>query len=222
MGGRRRSEDARRAILAATAALLRERPLAEITVEAIAAAAGTSKTTIYRWWPHKDVLALDAVLEEWASGRPVDVDLGNLRDDLSAIVVRWVHRLRQDPFGRVVAGLVAELQRDDAVFRALYHEHFSRLRREPARAALERAIARGEIAKNTDIELTLDMLYGPIYHRLLHMHAPLSDRFASDVVATVVRGLSSPAATCHGAPGRASASPRRSSSRRRGCPGTNG
>jgi AcrR family transcriptional regulator len=214
MGGRRRSEDARRAILAATAALLRERPLADITVEAIAGRAGTGKATIYRWWPRKEVIAIDAVLEEWPSGRPVDVDLGNLREDLWAIIVPWVRCLAGDPFGRVIAGLVAELQRDDGVFRDVYHEHFSEPRRAPARAALERAIERGEIAKSSDIELALDLLYGPIYHRLLHMHAPLTEGFAEDVVEAVVGGLAVPAAPGH----RISCGTRRSR-RPRGCPG---
>jgi AcrR family transcriptional regulator len=187
--GRPRSEDARRAILAATAALLDERPLADLTVEAIAARAGTSKATIYRWWPGKEVLALDAVKEEWSAVAPVDADKGSLREDLLAIVVPWVRLLRRHPFGRVVAGLVAELQRDENGFRDVYREQFVTPRREPARAALRRAIERGEIPEDTDVELALDLIYGPIYHRLLHMHAPLTERFAANVVTAVVRAL---------------------------------
>jgi AcrR family transcriptional regulator len=218
MGGRPRSEDARRAILAAIADLLRERPLANITVEAIAARAGTGKATIYRWWSSKETLALDAVLEEWSSGRPDDADLGNLRDDLRAIVVPWVHRLGEDPFGRVVAGLVAQMQRDNGGLRNAYHERFSKPRRAPARAALERAIERGEIGKGTDLELALDLLYGPIYHRLLHMHAPLDEDFASQLVERVVRALAVSRTACRRRPFAAS----RRSRRGRGCPGASG
>jgi AcrR family transcriptional regulator len=203
MGGRPRSEDARRAILAATAALLRERSLSDITVEAIAALAGTGKATIYRWWPGKEVLALDAVLEEWSCGLPDHADHGNLRDDLAAIVVPWVRRLDEHAFARLVLPLVAELQRRDGAFSDLYHERFSGRRRAPARAALERAAKRGEIAESTDLEFALDLLYGPIYHRLLHMHAPLTDAFASDVVDTVVRGLAVRPLPCRWAPGTA-------------------
>jgi AcrR family transcriptional regulator len=187
--GRPRSEDARRAILAATAELLHERPLADVSVDAIAARAGTSKATIYRWWSGKDVLALDAVLAEWSTVEPADADRGNLRDDLLAVVLPWVRLLRRHPFGRVVAGLVGELQRDNGDFRDVYREQFVTPRREPARAALRRAIDRGEIRSDTDVELALDLVYGPIYHRLLHMHAPLTERFASNVVTTVVRAL---------------------------------
>jgi AcrR family transcriptional regulator len=187
--GRPRSEDARRAILTATAELLHERPLSDISVDAIAERAGASKATIYRWWPGKQVVALDAVLAEWSTVAPADSDHGNLRDDLLAIVVPWVRLLRRHPFGRVVAGLVAELQRDDGDFRDVYREQFVSPRREPARGALRRAIERGEIAPDTDVELALDLIYGPIYHRLLHMHAPLTERFATDVVTAVVRAL---------------------------------
>lgn len=52
-----------------------------------------------------------------------------------------------------------------------------------------RAIERGENPANTNIDIALDLLYGPLYHRLLHGHAPLNDRFVKDVVETALRGI---------------------------------
>ena len=188
--GRPRSEKSQRAILAAAGDLLRERPLSEISMDAVAERAGASKATIYRWWPSKELLALDAMFSEWASPLPHDIDKGTLRDDLRALVLPWVRRLRSAPFGRVVAALTVQLHNDRA-FREAYQTRFVEPRRAPGRVAFERAAKRGEIAADTDVDLALDMLYGPIYHRLLHGHAPLTERFAQQVVDAVVAAISS-------------------------------
>jgi AcrR family transcriptional regulator len=188
--GRPRSEKSQRAILAAAGELLHERPLSEISMDAVAERAGASKATIYRWWPSKELLALDAVFSEWASPRPAEIDEGTLRDDLRALILPWVRRLGSAPFGRVVAALTVELHSDPS-FREAYHSHFVEPRRAPGRAAFERAANRGEIAADTDVELALDLLYGPIYHRLLNLHAPLDERFAGAVVESVLSALGS-------------------------------
>jgi hypothetical protein len=54
---------------------------------------------------------------------------------------------------------------------------------------LDRAVARGEIPAETDYEVVLDLMFGAAYHRLLHGHQPLTDRFAQQVVGYVVAGL---------------------------------
>jgi Tetracyclin repressor-like, C-terminal domain len=91
-----------------------------------------------------------------------------------------------------VAALVAEAQTDPA-FAARYRTRFVEPRRDEGRAILRRAIARGEIPAGTRVEVALDLLYGPVYHRFLHGHAPLNDRFVRDVVDTVLAGLAAPA-----------------------------
>jgi hypothetical protein len=88
----------------------------------------------------------------------------------------------------VVAELVAEAQTDPE-FASIYHARFVAPRREPARALLRRAIDRRELPPNIDVDLALDLVYGPLYHRLLHGHAPLNDRFVRDVVDAVLAGL---------------------------------
>ena len=83
----------------------------------------------------------------------------------------WLRQLKQKPYGRVIAGLVAEAQTDPE-FGQLYRQHFVKPRRAATRHLLQRAIERREIPADTNLDVTLDLLYGPIYHRLLHGHAP--------------------------------------------------
>jgi AcrR family transcriptional regulator len=191
--GRPRSERARRAILQAAADLLLDEGSAQVSMEAVAERAGVSKATIYRWWPSKERLALDALLE-WAGTGRAPRDTGSLRGDLLALVRPWVREIRRRPFGRVTAALVTAAQSDPA-FAEDYRRHFVEQRRAPMRAAFERAIARGEAPADLDIEVALDLIYGPIYHRLLHGHAALTERFAVKVIELALDGiLSSPPA----------------------------
>ena len=186
--GRPRSEKAREAILAAAAELLLERGLGSVSMDAVAEQAGVSKATIYRWWPTKESLALDALYHEWAAARPAARETGSLRGDLLSLLRPWVRLVGKRPYGRVIAALVAEAQSDPA-FAKQYGERFVEPRRDQARPILTRAIESGELPPRTDVELALDLLYGPLYHRLLHDHAPLTERFLRDVVDTVLAGL---------------------------------
>lgn len=192
--GRPRSEKARKAILDAAAELLLAQGLEAVSMDAVADRAGVSKATIYRWWPTKETLALEALYQEWDTTRPSPPDKGSLRGDLLALLLPWIRRVRARPYGRVVAALITEAQTDPE-FATEYHARFVERRREPARALFKRAIERREIPADTNVELALDLLYGPLYHRLLHGHAPLNDRFVQDVVETALAGLgSAPAA----------------------------
>jgi AcrR family transcriptional regulator len=186
--GRPRSEKARQAILAAAAELLLARGLSAVSMDAVAQQAGVSKATIYRWWPTKETLALDALYTEWAGARPSPRDTGSLRDDLLSLLRPWARLASSRPYGRVIAALITEAQTDPA-FAAEYRERFVEPRRDQARAIFRRAIERGEIPADTKIEVALDILYGPFYHRLLHGHAPLNERFVRDVIDTALGGI---------------------------------
>jgi AcrR family transcriptional regulator len=184
--GRPRSEKARKAILEAAMDLLFDRGLRAMSMDDVAKQAGVSKATIYRWWPSKELLAVDALFSEWAASLPnAERDTGTLRGDLLASFRPWLRQLNAKPFGRVIAGLVAEAQTDPE-FGQLYREHFVQPRRNATRPLLLRAIERGEIAPDTNLDVALDLLYGPIYHRLLHGHGPINDRFVQQVIDAVI------------------------------------
>lgn len=186
--GRPRSERARTAIVAAAAELLLQHGLAGVTMDAVAERAGVSKATIYRWWPSKELLAVDALYDEWAGASPGTGDTGSLRGDLLALLGPWVRLLGKRPYGRVIAALVTVAQTDPA-FAEEYRARFVQPRRDQARAIFARAVERGEIPAVTNVELALDLLYGPIYHRLLHGHAALDEHFARDVIGAALDGV---------------------------------
>ena len=186
--GRPRSEKARLAILEAAAELLLARGLSAVSMDAVAERAGVSKATIYRWWPTKETLALDALYNEWAAAQPPTRSTGTLRGDLLALLRPWVRLTGSRPYGRVIGALITEAQTDPA-FAEIYRSRFVEPRRDQARAIFRAAIERGEIPADTKIEVGIDMLYGPLYHRLLHGHAPLNERFLRDVVDTTLGGI---------------------------------
>ncbi|MDT4994777.1 MAG: hypothetical protein QOH97_4669 [Actinoplanes sp.] len=186
--GRPRSEAARRAILDAAATLLLTHGLAAVTMDAVAERAGVSKATIYRWWPTKETLALDALYIEWATAQPRTRDTGTLRGDLLALLRPWTRRVGSRPYARIIAALITQAHTDPA-FASQYHQGFVEPRRDQVRTIFQRAVERGEIPPNTNIEVAIDLLYGPLYHRLLHGHAPLNDRFTTNVIDMALHGI---------------------------------
>ena len=186
--GRPRSEKAHKAILDAAAELQLARGLSAVSMDAVAERAGVSKATIYRWWPTKETLALDALYTEWAAVQPYPRDTGSLRGDLLALLRPWTRLVRSRPYARVITALLTEAQ-TDPVFAAEYRQRLVEPRRDQARAVFRRAMERGEIPASTDIEVAVDLVYGPLWHRLLHGHAPLNDRFTRSVIDTALSGI---------------------------------
>jgi len=180
--GRPRSEATRLAILAAAIDELTERGYAQLSIEGIAARAGAGKQTIYRWWPSRADVVLDALLDEAASRITVP-DEGSLHADLDAFLAATFRQRGQRP---VLVGLMAEALLDP-VFAAQFRDRFLFGRRDALRAVLTRASARGEIAADVDPELLLDVVFGVLWYRLLLDHAPLDDDAGRQLAALVVR-----------------------------------
>ena len=185
--GRPRSEQADRAILAAAAQILAERGLSGMSIEEVASRAGVGKTTIYRRWTSRGTLALDAFLAEFQGQQPLP-DTGTLRGDLLAALRAWIRAVTRTSAGPILAGLIAEAQRDPELAVAWRVRVVERLRSQH-KIMLDRAVERGEISAGTDYEVVLDLLFGAAYHRLLHGHQPLTDRFARQVVDLVIAGI---------------------------------
>lgn len=189
---RPRGELAKVAILRAASELLAERGLRQMTIEDVAARAGVGKSTIYRRWPSKGSLALEAFLDDFLSTQPA-VNTGSLEGDLRKALGAWVTTVNGTSTGRSLACLIAEVQLDPEMGFA-WRENFLEVVRAQHRQIVVHAIARGEIPSDSDANLLIDMLFGPAYHRLLHGHLGLTQEFVEGDVAMVVAGAQAGAA----------------------------
>jgi AcrR family transcriptional regulator len=185
--GRRRSERSHEAIIAATQQLLVERSYPELTIEGIAARAGVGKQTIYRWWPSKAALVLEAYLAG-SEAVPLPVDGTTAREDVRALLGWLIAVLAQPIGGHVVAGLVGDLQHDADLAEG-FHRDVVPARREAMLAALEHGRERGEIRADADLDLAVDALHGAVFYRLLLSGEPLSDDFADRLAEQALTGL---------------------------------
>jgi AcrR family transcriptional regulator len=158
--------------------MLQESGFADLSIEAIAAAAGVGKATIYRWWPTKATLVAEAFSNS-ADQELRFPDTGSLRTDMTQ-QMRQLARVFRSRRGRIVAALLGGGQSDAELLEA-FRERFMLPRRNEAYETLRRGIRRGEIAEDTDLDLVLDALYGPMYMRFLIRHDSLTDEFVTNI-----------------------------------------
>lgn len=170
----------------AASTLLSERGLDAMTIEDVAALAGVGKSSIYRRWPTKGTLALDAFLVDFLAQQP-PVDNGNLEDDLREALTLWATAVVDTPTGRALVGLVAEAQHDKDLSRGWIERVMTPVR-DQHRAMVTRAIGRGEIPAESDVDVIMDLLYGAAYHRLLQGHLVITPEFIDSVARIVAEG----------------------------------
>jgi AcrR family transcriptional regulator len=182
----RRRESSRLAILHATLALCREHGYARLSIEAIAARAGVGKQTIYRWWPSKGAVLLEA-LDREATGWAAFPDTGDLVADMRTTINDVVRFQADLHLGPPVAALIAEAQQDPSIGPLLL-ERFFGPRRAPIVERLWRAQQAGELPDTLDVEAVLEVVFGALFHRLLLRSGPLDGAYASFVVDTVFAG----------------------------------
>jgi AcrR family transcriptional regulator len=183
----RRNARAQAAILATTRELIREIGYDKMSIEGIAAAAGVGKQTIYRWWPSKAAVVLDA----WAPEVQQHLIFPNT-EDLAADIkteLKSASDLSNDPdFGPSFRALVAESQHDQTLATQLLERIFWP-RVEAAKERLRAAQDDGQLAAAVDLDVVVDLLYGAFYYRYLLRAAPLTHEHADAVVDAVLDGI---------------------------------
>jgi AcrR family transcriptional regulator len=185
--GRPRSEESRQSILRSTLKLLKQPGgFPELSIEAIAADANVGKTTVYRWWPTKAALVADSFFAS-AEDELQFPNTGSVQRDMSLQMRRVIRIFRSDR-GKVVAALLAGGQSDPDLLEA-FRERFMWPKRRQAYQTLQRGIDRGELPADSDKDLILDSLYGPIYMRFLIRHDKLAESFADEICSLVLQGL---------------------------------
>ena len=170
--GRRRNEAAREAILRATVELMRAGQVGDLTIDAIAERAGVGRQTIYRWWPSKDTVMVDAMTGLAREIVPVH-DTGVLAADLTDFLMDSFAALEDPGMVRALRQMASAAQRDEHAAAVL--AEFTAQRRAALRAVLERGRDQGELDPDGDLDMLVDMAYGVLWYRLLVGHAPLDD-----------------------------------------------
>ncbi|MGP9681770.1 TetR/AcrR family transcriptional regulator [Brachybacterium sp. AOP3-A1-3] len=186
----RRSDRARRAILAATRDLVAEVGYSRLSIEGIASAAGVGKQTIYRWWRSKAEVLFDAILDvnTTPDGMVALPDTGDLEADLRVVLRGAVAELADPATDRLQRAVTAEIQTDPALAEELVRRLLG-----PQLAAtavrIRSAIDTGQIDGTVDPSLATELLFGPIFHRWLLRTAELDDAFADGLLDLVLSGL---------------------------------
>jgi len=189
--GRPRDEDADAAILDAALALLSEQGYGGLRMEAVAAKAGVAKATVYRRWPDKLSLAIAAI---GAIPELPQVDSGSLLDDLRALRAALVALFKTTRLAGVVPALAAERVRHTSA--AAKIDALIQSRYQPWVAAIERAIARGELphSASPDSRLIADLLAGVLVERVFLTGGRVDEQPWETVIAIVVNGVRATAA----------------------------
>lgn len=182
--GRPRSKGAEDAVLDAAYRLMSEKGLQLTTVESIAAESKVSKATIYRWWPNRAAIIMSAFLR--ASRNSIPYPEGFTED---ATVDRLTSMGKEflGPIGKMMAALIAEGQSDPA-FAEAFRAGYINARREEGVSTVNAAIERGSIRK-ADPHTILDVIYAPLYYRLMVGHQPLSESFVQEYLDLVMNGI---------------------------------
>jgi AcrR family transcriptional regulator len=187
--GRPRSAAAQAAILEAAAKLIDSGGIGAVTMEAVARLAGVGKPTVYRNWASREDLAMAALLKSGAPRTKVK-ETSSALDDLGRQLVK-VAQAFASARGRNAALMVASADQDSELSKA-FRNQVMLASREEGRSILKRAITEKNVRKDIEIEVALDMIYGPIFYRLQVGHAPADVAFVEGLMREAMRGLSKP------------------------------
>jgi len=184
--GRPRSDQARRAVLAAARTLFEKQGYGAATIDAIAARSGVAKTTIYRSWPSRAAVLVDVLVGMAATlvpppagGDPMRAMAGELRGIAGAI---------NGPLGRLLTSLLGDAQVEPQVRSVLIERLFAPRTRASANN-IGRAQAGGTLRPDVPPHVAVDLLVGPLFYRMFVQHEPVTDTFVKQVLRYVVEGL---------------------------------
>ncbi|MEU6850091.1 TetR/AcrR family transcriptional regulator [Actinacidiphila alni] len=192
--GRPRSETARRAVLDAALRLCQEGGYQALTIKGIAESAGVGRQTVYRWWPAKQDVLIDALRDlGLRKAEHLDPDSGDTLRDVRSLMDATFTLTRQLT-GKALIGLMAEAQHDPGLSDRLQTTVIGP-RRQALRAILARGVARGELtAEDWTLDLAVDFAFGTMWYRLISHHAPVDARLAEQITAGLATLLGSAAA----------------------------
>lgn len=184
--GRPRSDKAHGAILGAAHILLGKHPLFSITMDQIAQQAGVSKATLYRWWPNK----IDVLVDAFVAHSPPRKTMASGEGPLETLVhgLADLLELFQSEKGHIIADIIGHGRAHPEAVEA-FRNKFLEPRRTIARELVEEAQRTGELRSDLDVEVALDMIFGPLYYRLLVQHLPLQKEMKEQIRNVIYKGF---------------------------------
>ena len=182
--------ETRRKVVLAAIDLMERHTYGAVTIDAVARASGVSKSTIYRHWPSRQVLVLDAFTHK--TDRLTEVaDTGDALADLRTYLAKLAYCLDFGGAASVVSGLIADAVHDEELAQA-FRATLVRGRRRAFIAILLRGQQRGQVRPDLDIPTAVDALYGAIHHRLMVTRQPIDARFVDTLGRFAVAALGVP------------------------------
>lgn len=184
--GRPRSEKTKSDILNASYELLIENGFAGITVEKIAERANVSKATIYKWWANKAAVVMDGFLNATNVELPIP-NTGSTVEDMFIQVDNFVKFLTTRK-GNVITEIIAEGQYDPKLA-DIYRNAYFTPRRNISKQILERGISRGELRTDLNVEVIIDLIWGPVFYRLLITGEVIDSAFVKELINYAFEGI---------------------------------
>jgi AcrR family transcriptional regulator len=182
--GRPRDEEVRKRILDSAAQLLEDRCIDQITVDAIAEQSGAGKATVYRWWPNKEAVLIEAFRERVSQELPFP-DTGNFKQDVRQQLQNFAEIIYWGRRGKIFRSFIAGAQADPEIAKA-FREIWIRPRRAEARKLFERYIAAGVARPDLDPDLAVEIVFAPLYYRLLTGWGEITRDYLDSLVDTVM------------------------------------
>jgi AcrR family transcriptional regulator len=160
------------------------------TMEAIAARAGVGKATIYKWWPSRGAVALEGFMLSAADSWSLP-EGASASEALRVLARSAVRLFVGTPAGQLMRSLAADAQSQPEIALALREQWF-RPRRAVVVEIIRKGIENGELRADLDLAATVDLVFAPIYYRLLFSHEPLDEEFAARSIEHVLHGIAAP------------------------------
>lgn len=181
--GRPRDPETHAAVLDATRRLLLERGYHRLTFEGVAAAAGTTRSTLYRWWPTRGALAMEAAADHLDIGAVPDT--GDSREDLRIAIRQLIDTFSDRLAGIVILAAIANLD-DDPTMARTFRERWVYPWRTTAAEAIERAVERGVMSPTADVQFILNVIVGTVFQCTITPAEPMTDGLATALLDLVL------------------------------------
>ena len=174
----------KKAVLTATFQLLSETGLSGVTIDAVSRRSRVAKTTIYRHWPSRTALVLDACSK--LKPKSEAADTGSLKDDVTVLAINLASRLRSARWATVLPSIIDAAERDPEL--ADLHSRMHAEMTTAFRAVVERAQQRGDLSRGRRLTEVVAMILGPLFYRRWFAREPLDEGFVKRVVESAITG----------------------------------